>query len=104
MISNNYRVHNITIFLVTSLVTLLMYNTKLYQLYLIFTSNIINYEKSTLLISIIGINEESNMFLKNYLIGIQFHNQLNQVKEYYHLMIVLGLNQDFWFSGEIKIE
>lgn len=95
MINNNYRVHNITIFLVTSLVTLLMYNTKLYQLYLIFTSNIINYKKSTLLISIIGINEESNMFLKNYLIGIQFHNQLNQVKEYYHLMIVLGLNQDF---------
>lgn len=95
MISNNYTVHNIIIFLVTTLVTLLMYNTKRYQLYLIFTSNIINYKKSTLLISIIRINEESNIFLKNYLIGIQFHNQLNQVKEYYHLMIMLVINQDF---------
>lgn len=95
MISNNYTVHNIIIFVVTTLVTLLMYNTKRYQLYLIFTSNIINYKKSTLLISIIRINEESNIFLKNYLIGIQFHNQLNQVKEYYHLMIMLVINQDF---------
>lgn len=104
MIRNNYTVHNIIIFLVTSLVTLLIYNSKRYQLYLIFTSNIINYKMSTLLISIIRINEGSNIFLKNYLIGIQFHNLLNQVKEYYHLMIVLVINQNFWFSGEIKIE
>lgn len=67
MISNNYRVHNITIFLVTSLVKLLMYNTKRYQLYLIFTSNIINYKKSTLLISIIRMNVESNISLSNEL-------------------------------------
>lgn len=67
MISNNYRVHNITSFLVTSLVKLLMYNTKRYQLYLIFTSNIINYKKSTLLISIIRMNVESNISLSNEL-------------------------------------
>lgn len=67
MISNNYRVHNITIFLVTSLVTLLMYNTKHYQLYLIFTSNIINYERVHYLISIIRMNVESNIFLSKEL-------------------------------------